>query len=110
MSTGNTTSAPKIAARSTLITSKFAGQCACGAKFAAGASVAWSRSYDHPIVGCAECDFGTFAALTRSDCLDEAQHWMMLANNAINMRAAKNTARCLTRNSLAAAAARDGRA
>lgn len=99
-----------IAPKSTMLVSKYPGQCACGEKFAVGAQVAWSKSYDHPIVGCAACNFGTFPGMDKAACLDEGRHWMALANNAMNARLAKNVGRCLTRNSLAVAAGRDGRA
>jgi hypothetical protein len=100
----------QIAARSSLIVSKYPGQCACGEKFKAGDSVAWSKSYEHPITGCSACDFGTFPGMSAASLREDARHWMNMANNAMNARLAKNVGRCLTRNTLAVNASRDGRA
>lgn len=96
-----------IAPNSIMITAKFAGRCACGAKFSAGAKVAWSKRYDHPIVGCDACNFGTFPGCSVEGLISEARGYMALANNAINMMARDGSVgRLLTRNELAAAAAR----
>ena len=100
----------QIAPKSTLIVSKYPGQCACGAKFNAGDNVAWSKSYEHPITGCSACDFGTFPGMSAASLREDAIAWMYLANNAMNARQAKNTGRCLTRNTLTVNASRDGRA
>jgi hypothetical protein len=106
----NEAPAAKCAPRSTVIVSKFPGQCACGEKFSAGASVAWSKSYEHPITGCSACDFGTFPGMSAASLREDARSWMNMANNAMNARLAKNVGRCLTRNTLAVNASRDGRA
>jgi hypothetical protein len=96
-----------VAPNSRLIVAKFAGRCACGAKFAAGAQIAWSKSYDYSNVGCAACDFGTFPGVSPEALLAEARGYMALADNAINMRATDGSVgRLLTRNELAAAALR----
>ena len=102
-----TITAPACAPRSTLITARFPGQCACSAKVAVGARVAWSKSYDHPIVGCAACAFGTFPDATAESLLAEARAAMALADNGIKMRARNGSVgRLLTRNTLAAEARR----
>jgi hypothetical protein len=96
-----------LAPNSRLITAKFAGRCACGARFPAGAQIAWSKQYEHANVGCSACDFGTFPGVSPESLLTEARGYMALANNAINMRATDGSVgRLLTRNTLAAAAYR----
>lgn len=101
------TPAPKIAPKSSLLTAKYAGKCACGARVAAGEQIAYSRRYDWPIVGCAACAFGTFEGLNADALLVEARSYMALANNAANMRARDGSVgRLLTRNELAVAAMR----
>jgi hypothetical protein len=99
--------APACAPRATLITSRYAGRCACGAAFQPGDRVAWSRSYEHPIVGCSGCDFGTFPGLSADALLDTARACMALADNGIKLRARDGSVgRLLTRNTLAADARR----
>lgn len=95
------------APRSTVITARFAGTCACGAKVQAGASIAYSRRYDWPIVGCAACDFGTFPGATPEALLELARSAMSLADNGIKIRARNGSVgRLLTLNTLAADARR----
>lgn len=94
-----------IAPRSSLLVAKFAGTCACGHKVKAGESIAFSRAYEVPIVGCASCSFGTFPDASAEHLLGEARAWMALADNAMKMRS-PSTGRCLTRNTLAAEAYR----
>ena len=95
----------KIAPKSSLLVAKFAGRCSCGAKVQAGTEIAWSRSYDHPIVGCAACSFGTFPGATVESLTLHATGCMALANNAMNMRArGDSVGRLLTQIDLAAAA------
>lgn len=95
------------APRTSLFAAKFPGKCACGAKISAGDQIAWSKTYDHPIVGCSACDFGTFPGWSADALLTHARGCMALANNAINMMARDGSVgRLLTLNTLAAQAHR----
>ena len=95
------------APRTSLFAAKFPGKCACGAKIATGDQIAWSKTYDHPIVGCSACDFGTFPGWSADALLTHARGCMALANNAINMMARDGSVgRLLTLNTLAAQAHR----
>lgn len=97
------TTTPAHAPRTTLITARFAGRCACGAKVAAGATIAFGGSYNHRIAGCAGCDFGTFEGCSADYLRDTCRSYMALADNAISMRARDGSvARLLTRLDLAA--------
>lgn len=90
-----------------LIVAKFAGRCSCGSKVQAGQEIAYSRRYDHPIVGCQACNFGTFPGMTADALLEHARSCMALADNAIKIRARDGSVgRLLTQNTLAADARR----
>ena len=95
------------APRTSLFAAKFPGKCACGAKIATGDQIAWSKTYDHCIVGCFACDFGTFPGWSADALLAHARGCMALANNAINMMARDGSVgRLLTLSTLAAQAHR----